>query len=133
MSTSRLSRRSVPAGSAAAVVVSLPTGSGQVRTASPAAVAKSGYRCRNAFMGGTGFITGMLFHPSMRGLAYARTDIGGVYRLDDGSDRWIPLTGHLGWDGSNLPGVEAMAVDPARPGRVHLATNGRGVQYGEPV
>jgi hypothetical protein len=122
MSMFRLSRRSVLAGSAAAApVVSLPTVSGQAQAAAPAAVAKSGYRWRGVVMGGTGFITGVLFHPAVRGLAYARTDIGGAYRWDDRTDRWIPLTDHLGWDDVNLLGVEAMAVDPAHPNRVYLA------------
>ncbi|ADI13093.1 endo-1,4-beta-glucanase [Streptomyces bingchenggensis BCW-1] len=84
-------------------------------------------------MGGTGFVTGVLFHPSVRGLAYARTDIGGAYRWDDRADRWTPLTDHLGWDDWNLLGVEAMAVDPVHPNREYLATNERGGQYGEPA
>ncbi|KAK1176820.1 1,4-beta-glucanase [Streptomyces sp. NBS 14/10] len=122
MSTFHLSRRSVLAGSAAAAAVaSLPTVSGQARAATPAAVAQSGYRWRNVVIGGTGFVTGVLFHPSVRGLAYARTDIGGAYRWDDLADCWIPLTDHLGWDDWNLLGVEAMAVDPAHPDRVYLA------------
>ncbi|MFF3341298.1 1,4-beta-glucanase [Streptomyces flavidovirens] len=122
MSTFHLSRRSVLAGSAAAAaVVSLPTVAGQAQAAAPAAVAKSGYRWRNAVMGGTGFISGVLFHPSVRGLAYARTDIGGAYRWDDRTDRWVPLTDHFGWDDWNLLGVEAMAVDPTHPNRLYLA------------
>ncbi|MFD9303427.1 hypothetical protein ACFWCB_12375 [Streptomyces sp. NPDC060048] len=71
MSTFHLSRRSVPAGSAGAAVVSLATVSGQARAAAPApaaeAVARSGYRWRNAVMDGTGSITGVLFH---RGVQY---------------------------------------------------------------
>ncbi|MCX2182894.1 twin-arginine translocation signal domain-containing protein [Streptomyces sp. SKN60] len=125
MSTFHISRRSVLAGSAAAAaVVSLPAVSGQAQaaaSAAPSAAAESGYRWRTAAMGGTGFISGVLFHPSVRGLAYARTDIGGAYRWDDGTDRWIPLTDHLGWDDWNLLGVEAMAVDPAHPNRLYLA------------
>ncbi|MET9967638.1 1,4-beta-glucanase, partial [Streptomyces sp. NPDC006356] len=46
---------------------------------------------------------------------------GGAYRWDDRTDRWIPLTDHLGWDDWNLLGVEAMAVDPANRNRVYLA------------
>jgi hypothetical protein len=80
-----------------------------------------GYRWRTAVIGGTGFLTGVLFHPSVRGLAYARTDIGGPYRWDDRKARWTPLTDHLGWDDWNLLGVEAIAVDPAHPNRVYLA------------
>ncbi|MDF3150079.1 1,4-beta-glucanase, partial [Streptomyces sp. T21Q-yed] len=89
--------------------------------AAPATAAGGAYRWRNAVQGGTGFITGVLFHPSCRGLAYARTDIGGAYRWDDRTDQWIPLTDHLGWDDWNLLGVEAIAVDPAHPNRVYLS------------
>ncbi|MEU7723301.1 WD40/YVTN/BNR-like repeat-containing protein [Streptomyces tibetensis] len=120
MRASSLSRRAVLAGTAvAAAAVSLPLTQGRARAA--ATPAPSGYRWRNVVQGGTGFITGVLFHPSVEGLAYLRTDIGGAYRWDDRADRWIPLTDHIGWDDWNLLGVEAMAVDPAHPNRVYLA------------
>lgn len=118
MRTLHISRRAVLAGTAVAAA-SLPLGQGRAQAA--ATPAKSGYRWRNVVQGGTGFITGVLFHPSVRGLAYLRTDIGGAYRWDDRDDRWIPLTDHLGWDDWNLLGVEAMAVDPAHPNRVYLS------------
>lgn len=86
-----------------------------------AASAAPGYRWRNVVQGGTGFVTGVLFHPSVRGLAYARTDIGGAYRWDDSAARWTPLVDHLGWDDWNLLGVEAMAIDPGHPNRLYLA------------
>ena len=121
MHTSRLSRRAVLAGTA--VVAALTTvpllqsraHAAEVTTATPS------YRWRNAVIGGTGFVTGVLFHPSVRGLAYTRTDIGGAYRWDDRTARWTPLTDQLGWDDWNLLGVEALAVDPAHPNRLYLA------------
>jgi hypothetical protein len=120
MHASSLTRRAVLAGTAvAAAAISLPLTQGRAQAA--ATPAKGGYRWRNAVQGGTGFITGVLFHPCVRGLAYLRTDIGGAYRWDDRADRWIPLTDHLGWDDWNLLGVEAMAVDPAHPNRVYLS------------
>ncbi|MFF8936829.1 WD40/YVTN/BNR-like repeat-containing protein [Streptomyces paradoxus] len=120
MHASRLSRRTVLAGTAAAAAaVSLPLAQGVAQAA--VTPAKRGYRWRNVVQGGTGFITGVLFHPSAKGLAYLRTDIGGAYRWDDRRDRWVPLTDHIGWDDWNLLGVEAMAVDPAHPDRVYLA------------
>ncbi|WP_133917112.1 exo-alpha-sialidase [Streptomyces sp. NBC_00582] len=112
-----VTRRTVLAGTAAAAALTaLPAV--QARAATGATPA---YRWRNAVIGGTGFVTGVLFHPSVRGLAYARTDIGGAYRWDDGAARWTPLTDHLGWDDWNLLGVEAIAVDPAHPDRLYLA------------
>ncbi|WP_326720361.1 1,4-beta-glucanase [Streptomyces sp. NBC_00243] len=117
MRTPRLSRRAVLAGTAvAAALTAVPALGSRADAAEGAA-----YRWRNVVIGGTGFITGVLFHPAVRGLAYARTDIGGAYRWDDGAARWTPLTDHLGWDDWNLLGVEALAVDPAHPDRLYAA------------
>jgi photosystem II stability/assembly factor-like uncharacterized protein len=115
-------RRTVLAGTAAAAALTtLPSLAGRAQAAEPTATTAATYRWRNVVIGGTGFITGVLFHPSVRGLAYARTDIGGPYRWEDRLGRWTPLTDHLGWDDWNLLGVEAMAVDPAHPNRLYLA------------
>ncbi|MFI2202746.1 WD40/YVTN/BNR-like repeat-containing protein [Streptomyces sp. NPDC020192] len=111
-------RRTVLVGTAtAAALLTLPTRA----TAAEAAAAPRTYRWRTAAIGGTGFVTGILFHPTTPGLAYARTDIGGAYRWDEDTARWTPLTDHLGWDDWNLLGVEALAVDPAHPDRLYLA------------
>ncbi|MDQ0686593.1 photosystem II stability/assembly factor-like uncharacterized protein [Streptomyces achromogenes] len=121
MHATPLSRRTVLAGTAAAAALTaLPVVQGRAEAAEGVTAAPA-YRWRNAVIGGTGFVTGVLFHPAVRGLAYARTDIGGAYRWDDRTARWTPLTDHLGWDDWNLLGVEAMAVDPAHPGRLYLA------------
>ncbi|MFJ3307943.1 1,4-beta-glucanase [Streptomyces sp. NPDC086549] len=115
------SRRTVLAGTAAAALTALPAVQNRAHAAEGNNTAPPDYRWRNAVIGGTGFVTGLLFHPSVRGLAYARTDIGGAYRWDDRTARWTPLTDHLGWDDWNLLGVEALAVDPAHPDRIYLA------------
>ncbi|PWI15124.1 1,4-beta-glucanase [Streptomyces sp. Act143] len=118
MRASRPSRRAVLAGAAAAAALTaVPLSQGRALAVS----ATTTYRWRNVVQGGTGFVTGVLFHPAVRGLAYARTDIGGAYRWDDSAARWTPLTDHLGWDDWNLLGVEAMAIDPAHPDRLYLA------------
>jgi xyloglucan-specific exo-beta-1,4-glucanase len=41
--------------------------------------------------GGGGFVPGIVFHPKAEGVAYARTDIGGLYRLN-ADDSWTALT-----------------------------------------
>ncbi|MEV5959077.1 1,4-beta-glucanase [Streptomyces sp. NPDC051987] len=112
-----LRRRTVLAGTAAAAALTaLP-----LPTAHAAEPEPQAYRWRNAVIGGTGFVTGVLFHPTVPGLAYARTDIGGAYRWDARAAHWTPLTDQLGWDDWNLLGVEALAVDPAHPDRLYLA------------
>ncbi|WP_345658549.1 1,4-beta-glucanase [Streptomyces siamensis] len=124
MRTPRPGRRVVLAGSAAAAVVAAMPGVAAATPGGPTDGADADpapYRWRNVVVGGTGFVTGVLFHPAVPGLAYARTDIGGAYRWDDRAARWTPLTDHLGWDDWNLLGVEALAVDPAHPDRLYLA------------
>ncbi|MGC9536657.1 twin-arginine translocation signal domain-containing protein, partial [Streptomyces sp. UG1] len=60
MLTSRPSRRSVLVGTAAAAALTtLPSLAGHAYAAATPA-----YRWRTAVMGGTGFVTGILFHPS---------------------------------------------------------------------
>jgi len=47
--------------------------------------------------GGGGFIPGIVFHPTAKGVAYARTDIGGLYRLNV-DDSWTVVTDSLATD-----------------------------------
>ena len=80
------------------------------------------YRFQNVTIGGGGgFIPGIIFSTTEPGLVYARTDIGGAYRLDPESGRWIPLLDWIGFPDWNLSGVESIAIDPRDPDRVYLA------------
>ena len=89
--------------------------------AATAAPKNEAYAWRNVAIGGGGFVTGIQFHPAERGLAYARTDVGGAYRWDAAARRWIPLTDWIGHDDANLTGIESVALDPSDPQRVYLA------------
>ena len=47
--------------------------------------------------GGGGFTPGIVFHPSAKGVAYARCDIGGLYKLNS-DDSWTAITDSLATD-----------------------------------
>jgi len=47
--------------------------------------------------GGGGFVPGVVFHPKTKGVAYARTDIGGLYRLN-ADDSWTAITDSINTD-----------------------------------
>ncbi|MBX6767902.1 MAG: xyloglucanase, partial [Actinomadura rubrobrunea] len=95
--------------------------------ARPAAAAET-YTWRNARIAGGGFVPGIVFSRKERNLIYARTDIGGAYRWDQSSRRWIPLLDWVGWDRWGYNGVVSLAADPVDADRVYVAagmyTNG---------
>ena len=79
------------------------------------------YRYANVRIGGGGYVSGLLCASSVRGLCYARTDVGGAYRWDATAARWLPLTDWIAASEQNLFGIDGMAVDPADPQRLYLA------------
>lgn len=92
-----------------------------------AGAATPSYVWRNVKVGAGGFIPGIVFSPVEKGLAYARSDMGGAYRWDVGQGRWLPLQ-----DSSpvrNDFGVESIAPDPVDANIVHAAV---GVSRREP-
>ncbi|MEV8444187.1 RICIN domain-containing protein [Actinosynnema sp. NPDC051121] len=93
-------------------------GTSTAPTTTPAGT--GGYTWRNVRIAGGGFVTGLVFNPSRKGLLYARTDMGGAYRWDGAAGRWVPLTDWVAdW---NLLGIESVATDPVDPERLYLAT-----------
>ena len=79
------------------------------------------YVWKNVEIVGGGFIPGIVFSPKQPDLIYARTDIGGAYRWNPATKRWIPLMDWVGTDNANLLGVESIAPDPTDASRVYAA------------
>jgi photosystem II stability/assembly factor-like uncharacterized protein len=70
---------------------------------------------------GGGFVSGVVYHPTEKGLVYIRTDIGGAYRLDRATSRWIALNDNLKRADNQLAGALSLAVDPHDPNRLYMA------------
>ena len=86
-----------------------------------AATAQTPYAWDNVRIAGGGFVPGIVFNETEPGLVYARTDIGGAYRLDPATERWQPMLDWIGWDDWGWTGIVSLATDPVDPDRVYAA------------
>jgi photosystem II stability/assembly factor-like uncharacterized protein len=92
------------------------------RTAAPAAAAASDpYAWKNVQIAGGGFVPSIIFNQSQANLVYARTDIGGAYRLDSATGRWVPMLDWVGQSNWGYNGVVSLATDSVDPNRVYVA------------
>ncbi|TFK40979.1 hypothetical protein BDQ12DRAFT_710849 [Crucibulum laeve] len=86
------------------------------------AVSSQAYTWKNVKIGGGGgFVPGIVFNTKEKGIAYARTDIGGAYKLN-ADDSWTPLLDFADDARWNYWGVDALATDPVQSNRLYLAT-----------
>ena len=81
----------------------------------------AGYTWSNVYTGGGGgYIPNIIFNPSQQNLIYARTDIGGAYKWNPTTTRWIPLMDWVTWANWNELGVESLATDPVNPNNLYI-------------
>ena len=62
---------------------------------------------------------------------YARTDIGGAYRWNPDTNRWVPIEDFITRSDWNLYGTESIAIDPRDPKRVYIATGTYTNEWGQ--
>ena len=79
------------------------------------------YTWKNVQFVGGGFVDGIVFHPTAKGICYCRTDMGGAYRRNPETLRWEPLLDWVSYADLNLMGVESIALDPSDPDKLYLA------------
>jgi len=79
------------------------------------------YKWKSVQMVGGGFVDGIIFHPTAKGVCYCRTDMGGAYRRNPKTLRWEPLLDWVSIKDVNLMGVESIALDPSDADRVFLS------------
>jgi xyloglucan-specific exo-beta-1,4-glucanase len=90
--------------------------------ARPALAASQAYSFHNVVTGGGGgYVPNIIFNPKKAGVAYARTDIGGAYRLNPANGSWVPLLDFTSPADWNLMGVDSLATDPVDPNRLVIA------------
>lgn len=84
--------------------------------------AKESYDWGSLPLGGGGFVSGIIAHPTEKNLFYARTDVGGIYRWIESTQSWKPLTDFISIADQGLYGVEAIAIDPQKPEMLYALT-----------
>jgi hypothetical protein len=77
------------------------------------------YEWKTIPLGGGGFVDGFLYHPAAKDVLYTRTDVGGSYRFDFATDRWVPLMDGFGRDDWDCFGNLALAIDPNNADRLY--------------
>ena len=81
----------------------------------------TGYTWGNVEIVGGGFVPAIIYNESEEGLVYARTNIGGAYKMNKETGRWECITDFIGGDDWNYMGIESIATDAKEPNRVYLA------------
>ena len=90
------------------------------------------YTWRNVAIEGGGFVTGVCYHPKNARVVYARTDMGGAYRLDEEGKKWLPLQDGVGAeDYTALHGICSLAVDPTDDKKVYMLTGMYLAEWGQ--
>lgn len=79
------------------------------------------YIYRNLPIPGGGYVTGFIYHPKKKDVLYIRTDIGGVYRFDADSQRWVSLIDHVTMEDLSETFPTAVALDDNHPERLYIA------------
>lgn len=100
-------------------VSAVPEGGETAETENMANDISSQYEWGNVDIVGGGYVVGLYYNESEEGLLYARTDIGGAYRMDKETQRWIPLTDQFDNEDYTYYGIDGMATDIKEPNRVY--------------
>ncbi|MEO7989169.1 MAG: T9SS type A sorting domain-containing protein [Chryseolinea sp.] len=78
------------------------------------------YTWNNVAIGGGGFVSGIITSKTEQNLMYSRTDVGGAYRWDAASGKWIPLLDWVSENELGYLGVESIAIDPVETNKVYM-------------
>lgn len=95
------------------------TASQPVGTETPSG-ADVAYEWGNVQIAGGGYVPEIIYNPTEEGLLYARTDMGGAYRMDKETGLWVQLVDRFGTKEYSMYGIDGLATDPVEPNRVYL-------------
>lgn len=83
------------------------------------------YEYHNLPIPGGGYVTGLLYHPTCKGLLYLRTDIGGTYRFDRERQTWVCLIHQASVEDLSQTFPISLALHSQRPNMLYVACGER--------
>ncbi len=81
----------------------------------------TGYEWSNVKIVGGGYVPGMVYNETEENLVYAKTDIGGAYKLNKDKNEWECITDSFGGEDWGYNCIESIATDPVEPNRVYIS------------
>ena len=91
------------------------------KSPTPISLASSGL-LKPIKIGGGGFVTGIVIHPQLQDLIYARTDVGGLYRWNSVTQSWSQLLSQKSVGQKVSLAIESVAIDSNNPHIIYAAT-----------
>ena len=79
------------------------------------------YEWGNVAIGGGGFVSGLTLHPMVADLAYVWTDVGGSYKHNPATQKWVPLNDWVTRENQNYYGGNGIACHPTNPQVIYMA------------
>jgi hypothetical protein len=103
------------------------TGTGSTAGTGTGGGASTGpYTWKTVTLGGGGFVSAVIASLAEQNLFFARTDVGGLFRWNEGTSSWVALTDWVSEDQTGYLGVDSVALDPEDAGRVYALV---GIDY----
>jgi xyloglucan-specific exo-beta-1,4-glucanase len=79
---------------------------------------------KNVEIGGGGMVTGLVVHPKVPNVVFARTDVGGAYRWSETTGSWTPLMDQFTRQFKGYVSVDSLALDPNNANVVYASVGG---------
>lgn len=89
------------------------------------------YKWDNIWLGALGYVTQVVTHPLNKDLVYCVTDVGGVYRFNHETEKWIQLMSSTPVEYVGANAGRWMTLDPTDDNIIYLAT-GNGSKESDP-
>lgn len=121
--TTEVSKQDTPLARSASVALAavLATMAFSIHATEASAQAAAPFKWKNVNIQGMGYVTGIVIHEKAPFHRYIRTDVGGVYRLDSTSGKWLNTCDKFSRLQKEVCDVESVALDPNNVNRVWKA------------